>query len=414
MDGKNSDRGKSRPRNLDNSSEHLHRKKNNQEPNPKPTTLAFSSQKSSAPALSSVQTAEMNSAPHEPTPPTVAQDRGGPKRPRIEKTYKSSPLLRYINRNDTDYSSTSISSDDIPHEPLKNDRHGQRLMDTRPSLTPRLSAAGTMKSVPTPASNPSQKETLLSSSRDMSAPIAPPNTYNRAGQCLSAGGSNAPRATISAISYTCRGNISVQTAPPRSGSCAAPTTVPRVQKISDAREAIKRIARAKSSAVISNPQAKTPIEAHPLKSLRFNIPQRTQTPPTPSMTAAKRRAQEEQLVFAQAQAKSSDLKTSRGLVEDPAYLAALESDFRDAAFYRPQAACQGASVYDKQPVQSAPGKKSFYDQQPVQSDARQKPFYDQQPVQSALEQPSAFKQPQQHDEELKRWQRSLWNDDGMM
>lgn len=310
---------------------------NNPQSNSKPTTRVLSNQNSSAPALQSAQTAEMNSAPpatsRDPTPQTVARKRGHPKQPRIEQTHKSSSRPRPLNQNDTDDSSTSNSGGDRPHKlPPKNDRHEQRLMNARSSSIVRSSTAGATKSMPTPSSNPFQKEILLPSSRDMIAPTAAPtNMLHRASQPLS------------------------------SGSRIAPTTPPRGREIFDAREAIKQIVRVKSSAGISNPQDDTP-----------------------RMTAAKKRAQEEELVVSRSQAKSSDL----------AYLASLESAFRDAAFYTPGR----DSLYEKQPIQSAPRPQSLYDPHRVQS---------------AFPQPSAFKQAQ-HDDELKRWQQSLWKDDGMM
>jgi hypothetical protein len=377
---------------------------NNQQSNTKPTPRVSSSQKSSAPAPDSLQAAKMNSAPpvtwRDPTPPTVARKRGHPKQPRIEKTHKSSPLPRSPNRNDTDDSSTSDSGGDRPHKARKNDRHGQPLMDTRRSSIVRLSTAGATKRVPTPSSNPFQEETLLASSRDMIAPTAAlNNTLHRASQPLSAGGSIAPDTTINAIPSTRCDSTSVQAAPPRSGSRVAPTPIPRARTIFDATEALKKMVRAKSFAGISNPQADRPRQAIPPESSKSNIAQTTQSAAKPRMTAAKRRAQEEGLLVARAQEKSSDL----------AYLAALESAFRDAAFYTPER----DSFYDKQPVQSASRPKSFYDHQPVQSDSRQNSLYDPQPVQSAFPQPSALKNPQ-HDEELKCWQQSLWNDGGMM
>jgi hypothetical protein len=152
---------------------------------------------------------------------------------------------------------------------------------------------------------------------------------------------------------------------------------------------LKKIVRAKSFDGNSNPQADRPRQAIPPESSGSNIAQATQSAATPRMTAAKRRAQEEGLLVARAQAKSSD--------EGLAYIAALESTFRDAAFYTPGR----ESLYDKQPVQSAAEQKPFYDKQPVQSASRPKSFYGQQLVQSAFPQPSAFKQAQ-NDEELKR------------
>lgn len=152
---------------------------NNPQSNSKPTTRVSSSHKSSAPALQSIQTFEMNSASpvtlRDPTPPDVAGKRGRSKRLRIEQTHRSSPLTQSPNQNDTDDSSTSDSGNDRPHKaPQKEDPYGQPLMDTRPSSIVRLSTAGAMKSLPTPSSNPFQKQTLLASSRDMITPTAAP------------------------------------------------------------------------------------------------------------------------------------------------------------------------------------------------------------------------------------------------
>lgn len=121
----------------------------------------------------------------------------------------------------------------------------------------------------------------MSSGEDIAPTTAPTNTLHRASQPLSSGEKIAPSAAVSATPFARHDNTSAQAVPPRSGPRVAPTTIPRARTIFDAREAIKHIARAKSSAGISNPQADTP-----------------------RMTAAKRRAQEEELRVSRAQARA--------------------------------------------------------------------------------------------------------------
>lgn len=276
----------------------------------------------------------------------------------VMNNHKSSPLPRSSSRIGMYDSSCSVSYADRPHTASrKKDRHGQPLTDTRPSLIVRLPMAGSTKSVPTPPSNPSQKEVLLSSPRDMIAPTAAPNnTYHRVRQPLTSGGGIAPSVASSAIPFALHVNASGQAVLLSSGSRIAPTTTPRVRIISDAREAIEQLIRARSSARISTQESMYDQEL-------------------------------EQSAF-------------------PMYDQQLEQ----SAF----------PMYDRQPVQSAfsqrpapyqrrrlpEGLRRGYQQRVYQHRER--------PQTQPFVQPSAFQQQRHANPEELKWQQSLWKNDGMM
>jgi hypothetical protein len=333
---------------------------NNQQSNPKMTNqVPSSSQMSSAPELYSVQAAKTNSALsaifRDQTPPTVARNSGCSKGSRVEKNHKSSPLTRSSSRIGMDVSSSSVSYANRPHTASRmKDRHGKALTDTRPSLVVRLPMAGSTKSLPIPPSNPAPNEALLSSSRDMIAPTAAPkNTYQRASQLLSSGGSIAPSAASSAIPFALHVNTCRQAVLLSSGS--APTTIPRFRIISDAREAIEQLIRARSSARISTQESMYDQEP-------------------------------EQSAF-------------------PMYDRQPEqSSHQESMYDRQSAFSQRPAPYQRRRLPE--GLRRSYQQRVYQ--------HREHPQTQPFVQPSAFQQPRHANEDSKRWHQSLWDDDGMM
>ena len=213
--------------------------------------------------------------------------------------------------------------------------------------------------MPIPLSNPSQKEVLLSSPRDMIAPVAAPNnTYHRVRQPLTSGGGIAPSAASSAIPFALHVNTSGQAILLSSGSRIAPTTIPRVRIISDAREAIEQLIRARSSARISTQES----------------------------------------MYDQEPEQSAFLMYDRQLEQSSHH----------------------ESMYDRQPVQSALSQRpAFYQRRRLPEGLRrgyQQRSYRQHenPQTQPFVQPSAFQQQRHANEDSKRWHQSLWNADGMM